>query len=127
MAAWRRQAISLIPQMRTAIEKVDNVRSLWIDLHNAFFENIDGGDQKLCTAIRNYYRWCVSPDRERLPNDIQTAAVLEFIEKFARTPELIAKMPKWVTSMEALAYSWNIVYAGGEAALENVKKAYSCR
>jgi hypothetical protein len=124
MSEWRKTAIQMIPQLRRIIELAENKTLLWSELVNAFFVGLDSGNTKDCGSIRDYYRWCVSSEREPLPNDVQTSAVLGFLERFAHRPKYITQLPNWLTYREVAEYSWNIKYAGGESAMATIKSAY---
>lgn len=122
MAEWRRVALTMIPELKKSIAGAYNRTELWDHLRESFVEASEGRDGTLCTQIVKYYRWCVDPARKPIPNDVQTSAVITFLEKMVRSPERIALLLKWITKEEVLFYAWNVAYSGGDETVEYIRK-----
>lgn len=117
MSEWRRLAMELVPELSDSMAQVSNRTELWDELRNAFLQAAESRNSGTCAAIVKYYRWCVNPDRQKLPNDVQTSAVLGFLEKFVRTETQIDLLLKWLSREEVLEYSSNVEYSGGKEAI----------
>ncbi len=122
MSEWRRIAIEFIPERTKEISLAINKTELWDELRSAFIEASKSREIQVCRAIVKYYRWCVSDTRERLPNDVQTAAVITFLEKMVRSPDQIDQLLKWLSKEEVLQYSSHVVYSAGESTLEYIRR-----
>ncbi|MDB5338951.1 MAG: hypothetical protein JWN70_4570 [Planctomycetaceae bacterium] len=122
MSEWRRIAIEFIPELTKEISLAINKTELWDELRSAFIEASKSRDIQVCRAIVKYFRWCVSDTREPLPNEVQTAAVITFLEKMVRSPDLIDLLIKWLSKEEVLHYSSHVVYSAGESAVEYIRR-----
>ncbi|MES2793732.1 MAG: hypothetical protein V4719_29225 [Planctomycetota bacterium] len=122
MAEWRRVAVDLIPQLAKDIANTFNKTELWDILRTKLIDASQSGNSEACQSIVKYYRWCVSADRQRLPNDVQTAAVVTFLEKMVRTQELTAILLKWLSKDEVLNYTSNVVHSAGIEMLDFIRE-----
>lgn len=121
MSEWRRIAIEYIPQLKKEISLAINRTEMWDDLRTKFIEASQSRNTDLCRAIVKYYRWCVSETRERLPNEVQSSAVITFLEKLVRDTDSIDHLMKWLSKEEVLTYSANIIYSAGASSVEYIR------
>ena len=121
MSKWRRVAIEFIPTLARPIAAALNRAELWSELRCRFIEAEKSQNPALCASIVKYYRWCVSPERQRLPNDIQTSAVLGFLEDLVEDQASTDILLKWLSKDEVLSYSWNVEYSAGMSAVDYIR------
>lgn len=112
MAKWRGKAIEMVPRLKAVAVTAFNRTELWDELRNEFLKASASGDNEICEQIIKYYRWCVSPERQLLPNDVQTSAVITFLEKLCRRRESIDSLLGWLTKSEILDYAQRPTFTG---------------
>lgn len=113
--------MELVPELSDSLAQVSNRTELWDELRNAFLQAAESRNSATCAAVVKYYRWCVNPDRQKLPNDVQTSAVLGFLEKLVRNETLIDLLLKWLSAEEVLEYSSNVEYSAGKEAVAYIR------
>ena len=122
MSEWRRVAIELIPELAREISLTTNRTELWDKLRDEFITASKSRQTEVCRSIVKYYRWCVRESRQPLPNDVQTAAVITFLERMVRSHDLIDLLLKWLSKDEVLNYAWCVEKSAGVSAVEYIRK-----
>ncbi len=122
MSEWRRVAIELIPDLSKEISLASNKTELWDKLRDEFIKASQSREIAVCSSIVKYYRWCVSESRQPLPNEVQTSAVITFLEKMVRSHDLLELLLKWLSKDELLSYAWHVQNSAGESAVEYIRK-----
>lgn len=125
MSKWRRTAIDFFPLIERQIAACKSKTDLWDLLREEFIDAARSGKSLTCECIVRYYRWCVDGERERLPNDVQTSAVLGFLEKLSRSDEFITFLVRWLSEKEVLDYAANIEYSSGKDSVEKIKRVFA--
>lgn len=96
MSAWRREALKLMPDCQTLIQRADSPMALWIDLHLKFEDAFRDASSAELNAILKYAEWCISQESGALPNDSSTAAVCAFYEHLPARKEFWPHMGNWL-------------------------------
>jgi hypothetical protein len=77
---WRTKALELFPDMRSEIQAVESISTLWIKLHVRFQQYYESVEQDDSTAlIRNICMYAIWCDKSDAP-DVQNPAWIEFYE-----------------------------------------------
>lgn len=95
MSAWRRQALAVLPQFRSLIDRATGPMALWIELELSFNRAVSGGDRDVVQRILSFARWCSSEGSGPLPNDTSTAVSCAFYEHLLTRREYWPHMRSW--------------------------------
>jgi hypothetical protein len=127
MSAWRREALSHLPEFRQVIEASDGPMALWIELHLEFDRAVEGSNVNLQSRILKFAAWCISADAGPLPNDISTAAAVAFYEHLPQRRENWEHFRMWLSprEFESLLPVFAYHLSGGE--LAELKQDYASR
>jgi hypothetical protein len=124
MSAWRRQAITFLPEHKQLAETTDNPMALWIELRHEFDAAMDRKDWKLAGRFLQYAAWCCSPQSGPLPNDTSTAAALAFYEHLPQRRDYWPHFPKWFSKPEFEDLIPVFAYHLEADQLEELKRSY---
>ena len=95
MSAWRRQALSHLPECRAIINAADNPMAMWIELHLEFERAMEVANHDLVGRFMQFAAWCISEESGKLPNDTSTAVACAFYEHLPETRKYWPNFPKW--------------------------------
>ena len=111
MSTWRKMALELFPNYKDEIERHETRTDLWIFLNDQFIKAYLANDDEGAMSVVKFYRWCVSAETYPIPNDLQSDAVVNFIEDNISTDDGFRALFKYMSPNEILFYSSNIAYA----------------
>lgn len=100
MSAWRRQALEVLPELRSCIDSAPSPMSLWIELHLAFDSAFDGGDSALVRRILDFAAWCFSERSGPLPNATSTAVACAFYEHLVTRKDYLPHLGAWLDPVQ---------------------------
>lgn len=127
MSAWRRTAISILPQLRKNVENAENPMALWIELRFEFEQHVNNQRWEDCSRILRFASWCISSDSGCLPNDTSTAASVAFYEHLAENRDWWKYFKSWFTREQFEMLEPVFLYHLSSDDMDNLKKAYYSR
>lgn len=102
MAAWRRRALRLFPQLRLDLQKSDyNYYMLFFDLLPMSREAHDANDVELLRHIYGFAEWCLQQKTKEPAN----AAAVAFFEHVLDHPGHWSRVVPWL-SPQVIAHCW---------------------
>ena len=124
MSAWRREALSNLPEYRKLIEASDTQMVLWIELHLCFEDAVRSDDSDLVRRILRYANWCISGESGELPNDTSTAAIVAFYEHLPLNRSYWQYFASWLSrdTFDLLLPAFR--YHLSEVEIDDLKKVY---
>ena len=94
MAAWRRKALALFPDLRSDLERGDyTLNMLFFDLLPGSREAHQHDDRETLQRIYGFAEWCMSQSESELWN----AAGVSFYEHVFDEPALRGEVVKWLS------------------------------
>ena len=125
MSAWRRQALTLLPEYREIIEGADSPMAMWIDLHFEFGRAMANPESELVNRFLRYAAWCISPAAGQLPSDTSTAVACAFYEHLPQERSYWSYFPKWFSPPEFESLLPVFSYHVSAQQLEELKKSFA--
>ncbi|MDD5707844.1 MAG: hypothetical protein PHR35_18145 [Kiritimatiellae bacterium] len=125
MSAWRRQALSLLPEYRAIIQAADNPMALWIELHLEFDRAMAHPESELVARFIRFAAWCISPAAGPLPNDTSTAVACAFYEHLPEKQSYWPYFRKWFSRSEFEGLLPVFSYHTSPQQLESLKKSFA--
>jgi hypothetical protein len=113
MAAWRRRALELFPQLRRELNRRDySAYSLFADLRPLLRAAHDDGDGELLRRIYDFAEWCA---RQRA-KDLWNPAGVSFYEHLFDYPAYSERVVHWLSPFVVFTHweLWGAMVAPGE-------------
>jgi hypothetical protein len=127
MSAWRRQALTLLPEYRHIIDSAENPMALWIELLMEFRDAMRGRESEKVARFMKLAAWCVSEDAGHLPNDTSTAAAVAFYEHLPENREYWPHFSQWFSPREFEDLLSVFAYHLNPDELEELKTSYAAQ
>ena len=124
MSAWRREALSNVPELQKIIEAADTPMSMWIELQICFDNAVRDDDSDLIRRILRFADWCTSPASGELPNDTSTAASVAFYEHLPVDRAYWKHFRSWISKEKFGQLLPVFSYHLNEEELEDLKRVY---
>ena len=124
MSAWRREALSNVPELRKIIEAAETPMSMWIELHLRFDDAMRDYESDLVRRILHFANWCTSSDSGELPNDTSTAASVAFYEHLPVNRTYWRYFASWFSREKFSQLLPVFSYHLSEEELDELKRAY---
>jgi hypothetical protein len=125
MSAWRRQALTLLPEFRATLESSESPMAVWIELHLQFDRAMEAGDSSRVERLLAFAAWCASEQSGSLPNDTSTAAAVAFYEHLPQNREYWQHFPRWFPGSKFHDLLPVFSYHLSETEVTELKKAYA--
>ena len=125
MSAWRREALSNVPELQKIIEAAESPMSMWIELHICFDRAVRDNDSDLVRRILRFADWCTSCESGELPNDASTAASVAFYEHLPMNREYWKHFTSWISRDKFSQLLPVFSYHLSEEELEDLKRVYN--
>lgn len=125
MSAWKRQALTLLPEHREIIEAAESPMALWIDLHLEFDRAMANPESELIKRFLRYAAWCISSAAGKLPSDTSTAVVCAFYEHLPQKQSNWPHFRKWFSRSEFDSLLPIFSYHISAQQLEALKKSFA--
>lgn len=127
MSAWRRQALSHLPECKSVIESADGPMALWIELRLEFDRAMRESNLALANRLLQFAAWCISEESGKLPNDTSTAVACAFYEHLPETREYWPHFSKWFSRPQFEMLLPIFGYHLSKDDLGDLKKSYAAK
>jgi hypothetical protein len=125
MSAWRRQALTCLPEFRAIVESAESPMAMWIELHLQFDKAMEAGDLSRVERLLAFAAWCASDQSGSLPNDTSTAAAVAFYEHLPQKREYWQHFPRWFAGSRFNDLLPVFSYHLSEKEVADLKRAYA--